>query len=149
MDGDDSPQPRRLVVAEHELLVAVLRQLLEYSQALSLLSRARGSSGFYSTIPRVLETGPLNVSERYRWAYEGSGAAGLEPRFRLLHHRSPPMSTGASHQPKTTAEMIAVAMTWSTLSEASHARSTTSPGSQVGLGGGGLVTGWMFRVIWE
>jgi len=58
------------------------------------------------------------------------------------------MGTGASHQPKTTAEIIAVAMIWRTPSEALHARSTTSPGSQVGLGGG-LVTGWMFRVIWE
>src|SRR5829696_2643315 len=35
VDGDDSSQPRRLVVAEHELFVAVLRQLFEYSQALS------------------------------------------------------------------------------------------------------------------
>jgi hypothetical protein len=51
------------------------------------------------------------------------------------------MSTGASHQPKTTAEMIAVAMTWRIPSEALHARATTSPGSQVGLGGGGLVRG--------
>src|SRR5919112_2940950 len=78
-----------------------------------------------------------------------SVVAGLEGRFLRLHQRSPPTSTGASHQPKTMAEMRAVAMACRTLREAVQACAATSPGFQAGFGGGGPVTGWMSRVIWE
>src|SRR5688500_4896292 len=96
--------------------------------------------------PRRVDVFPHGLYPEHGEVYAGAAgracAQGLAPRRpRRLHHTRPATSTGASHQPKTRAEIATVASACNTASEASQDRAATRAGLQAGGCGAGLATG--------